>query len=189
MSDLTQLLTRCKEGNDEAISIVVNRFHPRALDLAESIIGDKHLAEDVVQESFFIAFTQLQQLRCSAAFAGWLLQIVRNCSKRIFVKQKEQTLENFPQVISEMTPLDMMASKEMKQIIQQAIQKLSRVGRETLELFYLEQHNQKKVAEILGIPQGTVKRRLHDARQRLREMLLGKVLVESKHQKKWKIKL
>ncbi|MHC4551712.1 MAG: RNA polymerase sigma factor, partial [Planctomycetota bacterium] len=74
---LTDLLERCQHGDPAAYQAIVRRFQGKGLDLASSLIGDRHLAEDAVQNAFLTAFSRMDQLREPAAFAGWFRQIVR----------------------------------------------------------------------------------------------------------------
>jgi RNA polymerase sigma-70 factor (ECF subfamily) len=64
---------------------------------------------------------------------------------------------------------------ETRLLVREALAALPPAGRETAELFYLDEYNCAEVAELLHVPKGTVKRRLHDARSRLRDLLLGQI--------------
>ena len=87
---IDDLLKRFQKGDQSAFRIIVKRFQGKALDLAESIIGDRHQAEDAVQTAFMLAFSRLNQLREIEAFPGWLRQIVRTEALKIIRKSKRQ---------------------------------------------------------------------------------------------------
>ncbi len=170
---LTELLVRCRRGEPDAAAILIGRFQAMAGDLANALLGDAHLAEDAVQASFVRALTSLADLRQDAAFPGWLRQIVRTECNRINRRKHEASLGDADPPTLGGSPPEMATLAERGRLVREALAALPRVGREAAELFYLEERGCAEVAEVLGIPEGTVKRRLHDARTRLRDMLLG----------------
>lgn len=74
---------------------------------------------------------------------------------------------------SERTPQERLQDEELRAVVRQALSSLPGPGRDTAELFYLEEMSCASISDRLGVPEGTVKRRLYDARARLRDMLLG----------------
>ena len=172
---LAELLERCRNGDESAYPIIVKRFQNKALDLAEAILTDKHLAEDAVQEAFMTAFNKLHQLRRPEAFPGWFRQIVRTEARRITRKKNKQSNNAIQEKDAELSPTATAELMELKKIVRQALKELPQGSRQTTELFYLDERSYIEVAQILDVPTGTVKSRLHDARQRLRNILLGYV--------------
>jgi len=171
---LENLLTRCSAGEESAIRELVRRFQPWALDLAEALAADAALAEDVVQESFITALEQLDDLRCPQAFPGWFRQIVRTHANRVTRKRREVLVEKPVELSSEASsPRRRAEEEELRRKVREALHALPPVVRETAELFYLEERSCAEIAHRLDVPKGTVKRRLYDARKRLRSMLLG----------------
>ena len=73
------------------------------------------------------------------------------------------------------TPQARLEASELRQRVLDAIGRLSKTQRETVTLYYISEYSQAEVASILGVPVGTIKRRLHDARERLKEGLLDMV--------------
>jgi len=172
---LADLLERCRKGDQSAYQVVVKRFQNKALDLAKALIGDKHLAEDAIQEAFLTAFCRLNQLREPAAFVGWFRQIVRTEALRVVRKNSRNREKVVGYQSNQLSPLKKIELEELRQIIHQALSGLSESGRQTAELFYLDEQSCAEVAHALNVPTGTVKRRLYDTRQKLRDMLLGYV--------------
>lgn len=172
---LADLLERCRKGDQSAYHILVRRFQAKALDLAAALVGDRHLAEDVIQEAFLTAFSRLNQLRQPEAFAGWFRQIVRNQALKTARKNDKAKEELVEHQGKQLTPAENIERQELRQIVCKALAELPKSSRETAELFYLDQQSYIEVANTLNVPKGTVKRRLHDARQQLRGMLLGYV--------------
>jgi NitT/TauT family transport system substrate-binding protein len=177
---LSELLRRCRAGHDDAVAELVGRFCGGALSLAGAILADAHLAEDAVQEAFLTALQRLADLRDLAAFPGWFRQVVRTQSLRIARRRRERTGADVPEVAGrEAPPPERLARDELRQRVREELAKLPPKGRRTAELYYLDGRACDDVAKALGVPSGTVKRRLHDVRRRLRSMLLGTVEPEA----------
>jgi RNA polymerase sigma factor (sigma-70 family) len=173
---LTDLLRRCQDGQPSAVSALVTRFQPWALDLACAFVPDDGLAEDAVQEAFVAALTRLGDLRDPVAFPGWFRQIIRTHASRITRKRREVLLPAAPEPVGSFpSPSVALERGEIRELVRKALAGLPPAGRETAKLFYLDEHSCGEVADLLQVPTGTVKRRLHDARKRLRGMLLGHI--------------
>ena len=170
---LSDLLTRCRGGDQDAYQVVIRRFQSKALDLAATLIGDRHLAEDAVQNAFWTAFTRLDQLREPDAFAGWFRQIVRTEAVRIARKKHPNRQTEMDEPIDNLSPHTIAAGQELRQLVQQAFDALPETNRQTAEMFYLDEQSCAQVAQKLSVPAGTVRRRLYDARQQLRKFLQG----------------
>ena len=137
------------------------------------------MVEDVVQEAFISALGRLDDLRNPEAFPGWFRQIVRTQAARIRRKRHEVPLEGGTYVAASDSPDKSAERAELRELVREALLNLPDVGRETTELFYFHEHSCSEISDMLSVPVGTVKRRLHDARKRLRGMLLGYVGDES----------
>ena len=173
---LRELLDRCGTGDGDAIAALVGRFRPWALNFARAILHDADLAEDAVQEAFVAALQHLDDLRDPNAFPGWLRQIIRTHGGRIVRQRREEPLENAGKVASQAEPVSRrLEREELRRHVREAIARLPDAGRQTTELFYLDERSCAEIAGLLRVPESTVRRRLHDSRQRLRNMLLGSV--------------
>ena len=173
---LAQLLVRCRARDGAAVAVLVERFEPGARDLAQAWLRDGVLAEDAVQEAFVTALARLDQLREPDAFPGWFRQIVRTHANRLSRKRREVPLPAGAEAISHQdSAAEALLREELHEEVRRALGALPRAGREAAQLFYLDELSCRQVAAQLEIPAGTVRRRLHDARRRLRGMLLGYV--------------
>ena len=177
---LEELLGRCRTGDADAVKALVQRFRPWALDLAAALLDDGGLAEDAVQEAFIAALQRLGDLREPRAFPHWFRQIIRTHALRI-VRRRREWVPVSPETAAcpGAAPDETLAREELRQTVRDALRTLPSPGRETAELFYLEECSCNEVAERLQVPTGTVKRRLHDARIRMRGMLIGHIGEES----------
>lgn len=170
---LKDLLAGCARGDPEAVTILIERFAPAAQDLANLLLKDQHLAEDAVQAAFITALARLDQLRQSEAFAAWLRQIVRTQCSRILRRRHEQPGSVIEDVAGTGgSPEQVLEREELCQVVRQALAQISPLGRQTAEMFYFEEYSVADIAQALRVPKGTVKRRLHDVRAQLRNILL-----------------
>jgi RNA polymerase sigma factor (sigma-70 family) len=171
---LDELLIRCRAGEESAVAELVRRFQPWAVHFATALLsGDAHLAEDAVQAALISALSRLGDLRDANAFAGWFRQIVRTETRRILRRRADDAAELVNHGPSEhrASPLDAAEASERRAAVRAAIESLPRRASEAAALRYLEELQLREVAQRLSIPTGTVKRRLHDAREKLRERL------------------
>ena len=171
---LSEILERCRRGDEDAVSILVGRFRSWALDLAYALVNDRSLAEDVVQEAFIAALQGLDGLRNADAFPGWLHQILRRQAFRIGRKHRStipQDMESTPAATPSLE--NQIERNELRRIVRDALDRLPTAERDAAVRFYIERQRCLDIAQALSIPPGTVRRRLFDARTRLRDMLLG----------------
>lgn len=167
---LETLIERCRRREEDAVAELVLRFRAWAEDLAAALVSDSGLAEDVVQEAFATAVLRLGELRDPAAFPGWLRQIVRTHANRVTRKRQEIPLrEDAPETPSCPDP----EREDLRNHVRCLVRELPPAMRDATQLFYLEERSCGEISAMLDIPRGTVKRRLHDARERLRGLLEG----------------
>ncbi len=152
--------------------MLVERFEGPGRRLAAAILKDEHAAEDAVQEAMIEAVRRITALREPAAFPGWFRQIVRSQAGRISRRRSERPVGRLPEQSSASPPGLQIEDQELRQQVRQALAELPPSGRQTAELFYLDGFSLTEVADVLGVPVGTVKRRLHEVRKRLREILV-----------------
>ena len=119
-------------------------------------------AEDILQEAYLAAYQAFPKLQDKAAFRPWLLSIARNKWRDWYRKQArrlETPMDRLP---------DVAAPEEDDTAVEETLLRLSDRDARMLRLFYLDQLPQREIADLLGIPQGTVKSRLSVARGRFR---------------------
>jgi RNA polymerase sigma-70 factor, ECF subfamily len=125
---------------------------------------------------FVRAWTKLDQLREPAAFIGWIRQIcvrlaLNRLTRRRVNQVEEGVLEN--QATLTHSPLESLMKMEARVTIRKGLARLNRLDRETLTAFYLRGQSIREISEELATPEGTIKRRLHVARNRLKARLEG----------------
>ncbi|HZZ44754.1 MAG TPA: sigma-70 family RNA polymerase sigma factor [Tepidisphaeraceae bacterium] len=170
-ASLNELLARCRAGDRSAFDLLTQRFYGYASSLADALLnGRRDAVEDAVQSAFVVVLVRVGDLRDAEAFPGWLRQIVRTECSRITRTMKTERFDGKGYASVE-TPLDEAVRQEHLQSVRHAIENLPRLQRETAELFYLDELAQREISRALDVPVGTVKRRLFDAREKLRETL------------------
>lgn len=154
------------------------------MNLARWLLRNRTDAEDVVQEAMFRACRFFDGFRGGDAKA-WLLQIVRNSCYTWLEKNRPSELSTeFDEEIHhriELTPETMAARSDMRQQLTNALDSLPPRAREVLLLREFEECSYKEIAEITGIPIGTVMSTLARARERLQNILSGAAAKEASH--------
>lgn len=117
-----------------------------------------------------IAFAQLQDLRDVDAFPGWLRTLTRTAAFRQQRRKRPDTTSE-PEVAAEQA--DAIVAGELREAVHAAVRELSVAQQQVIERHYLRGEKIEEIAGALGLPPGTVKRRLHDAREKLRSRLSG----------------
>lgn len=155
---------RCRTGDETALGVMIAKHRARLIRTATNILRDRHEAEDVAQESFLKAFRELPKLRDDRAFSGYLYRIcVRLCMDRLRSRRAEP--QEFDRVEQSAGP-----AVENKLVVEKLLGMLAPDLRTTLVLREIEQLSYEEVAEIMHVPLGTVRSRLHTARERFRKL-------------------
>jgi len=166
---MQDLVAKCMEGDRNSIGELATRLQPWAYRFAFSMTGDTGKAEDAVQDALVTLVTRIGELRDGLAIYAWLRQIIRT-HVNLGRQRTEFQLEcETVQEEGRLTPSSAIERQELAGLVASAIAKLPRAGRETIELYYINERSIAEVSRHLGIPPGTVKRRLHDARRMLRQ--------------------
>lgn len=157
------------------------------LALANLILGDKSLAEDVVQESLIKALSNLHKFEHRSSLKTWLRRITTNQSINKLRKVKQLAEDSFddypsdfdatgecrlePKLSSLATPETLLAKKKTHQMIEEAFRLIPESHALIVKLRDVEGYDTKEVAEFLGISESNVKVRLHRARNALKKIL------------------
>ncbi len=178
LEQLALLLERARAGDTEAFGEVLARFQLSVLRWAYARLGNWHDAEDIAQESFIVAYRKLGNLRDLNRFPGWLRRIVLTaCSRRTRTRRMPtESFEGGGAGVLQIQapggdPVEHVERAELRVAVLASLHSLTAANRSCIRLHYLEGYSVKEVAARLGIPRGTVKRRLHDARVQLRQAM------------------
>lgn len=165
------LIKAAQSGDSDAFTQLVQVYSADAFRTASMVLHDHAEVEDVVQEAFLTCFRKLHTFRMESSFKTWLYRIVVNLCYDRLRKQNRDSLAMHKIAYNTGTGNRDMADVEQKLDLKDTISTLSPEHRLVLTLFYGYDFGVQKVAEMLGIPVGTVKSRLNSARNLLRERL------------------
>lgn len=174
-----ECVKRVQRGDVDAFEVLVSRHQKATFNLVYRLLGDYEEAADIAQEVFLSAFKSIQQFRGDANFSTWLYRIAFNhASTRRkslqLAQQRHQPLDgselmrddgSFPD------PEQTIEKKEIQQRVQRALNRLHKDDAAIIVLRDLQDAPYEEVAQVLQIPVGTVKSRLHRARRALKELL------------------
>lgn len=167
---MEEAVRRARLGDAAAFETAVGPELEDLRRLATAIVLDRHVADDVVQESLLAAWRGLNQLRDAASFRTWLRRIAINRARNALRRPRSLHL-------LDVGPPDQARTADPSQAwddavaLEAAMRQLTGDQRVCVALHYLEGRSVMEIAEILGVPDGTVKSRLYAARGRLREAL------------------
>jgi RNA polymerase sigma-70 factor (ECF subfamily) len=172
----SEAISRLKRGDSSGLEGLVMLYQGQALRVAYLTTRDYALAEDVVQASFLRAYERIDQFDSARPFGPWFLRSVINRAISAARSLPGQSLDL--QADDEMelpSPdpglLEMLESAETKSEILSALDKLPPKERAAIVMRYYLDWDDAEVSQRLSVPPGTVRRRLHDARRRLRRLL------------------
>ncbi len=178
MADWKAHVVGAQRGDLEAFDRVVRQFQDMAVGYAYSILQDFSLAEDAAQEAFIQAFYDLAALRESQAFPAWFRRLVFKQCDRLTRRKRVPTvsLEASPELADPgRNPLDVVQQREVRDAVLNAVNELPENERAATALFYIDGYSMAEVGEFLEVPVSTVKSRLHAARRRMQERMVGLV--------------
>ncbi|HQO10757.1 MAG TPA: sigma-70 family RNA polymerase sigma factor [Clostridiales bacterium] len=175
MIELEKMVIAAKNGDLKAYEKIIESFKSMAVGYSFSILKDRDNAEDAVQESFIEAYYNLGSLKQPAAFPGWFKKIVFKQCDRIKRKPENRNFEPIDDtdrlVCQDLSPDRKLEKSELKNKIGSLIEELTEDQKITLNLFYIKDYSVRDISEFLEITEATVKKRLYDARQILKERM------------------
>ncbi|RME48146.1 MAG: sigma-70 family RNA polymerase sigma factor [Caldilineae bacterium] len=190
-----ETIQAAKQGDVAAFNRLVMAHQGLAYNVAFRLMGDADAAADATQEAFLKAFRAIGQYR-GGSFKSWLLRIVTNaCYDQLRYHQRRPTEPLLPETNDDGTPAehaarlmdsaespeDFALRRELNEMLQQAILRLPPDQRLILVLSDAEGFGYREIADITGLPLGTVKSRLSRARSRLRDLLQEQELLPSQY--------
>lgn len=175
--DDQQLIRRTLAGEEEAFGQLAEKYQHRLYNGMVQLLRSESDAEDVVQDALVLAFTKLDSFKGNSAFFTWLYRIsynvaitrLRRRKPNISIDGQTDVRLDFPDTGP--APDEPLRQREEAQQLHEALGKLSEEHRTILILREMDELDYDAIAEILDLPVGTVRSRLHRARTHLREHL------------------
>src|SRR5713226_681425 len=168
------LIGRIANGDRLAMQVLYARHHVRVFRFVVRLVRNESTAEDLISEVFLDVWRQASRFEGRAAVSTWLLAIARFKALSALRRKPEQELdEETAEAIEDTsdTPDVTLEKKEKSEVIRQCLTSLSAEHREIIDLVYYHEKSVEEVAEIVGIPEATVKTRMFYARKKLAELL------------------
>jgi RNA polymerase sigma factor (sigma-70 family) len=167
-----ELVELARRGDGAAIGELFSRYWRAARAAAFGVTGEFASAEDAAAEAFRQALAGLDSLRDPDRFGSWLRTIVVRRA-RVELQSRRPTMDALADDLSDpnLRPDDAMERVERAALTQQALRELPDRLREAMALVYFEGYDAEATARFLDIPAGTLRRRLHDGRGRLRSTI------------------
>jgi len=170
-------IARLRRGDIDGLEFLVRRYYEVALRAAFLISRDSATAEDVTQTAFLRAYERIGQFDSARPFRPWLMRIVVNDALMTVTRRRqsslngeaEQALDLLPS--PELDPAALLAGAETKEAVRAALEHLTPGQRAVIVARYYLGLTDTETANRLAVPTGTVRRRLHTARGRLRHLL------------------
>lgn len=177
ISQIVQLVCLAQQGDREAFGQLAEHFDDTVFWVALRRLRNRSEAREVAQDVFVQAMRKLGQLRQPERFAGWLKRIAVRMSINRATRRPLEAMpgpETFAGLASNpRAPLEDALRRERVGQVRDGLERLREVDRQTLLAFYFEGRSLKEMSLRFDSPIGTIKRRLHTARGRLRKELAG----------------
>jgi RNA polymerase sigma-70 factor (ECF subfamily) len=185
-----ELLALFRQGTQEAFGALVRRYEGELYGYLRRYLGDRDLADDVFQNTFLQLYTKIHQYEAGRPVKPWLYAIATNQAIDAMRRQaRHQTVRlsteaesagdaDMPHLLTLLEsrgpgPLEMLQGEERKQLIRATVEKLPDFLKQVVILAYYQSLKYKDIADLMSIPVGTVKSRLHTALCRLQEAWLS----------------
>jgi RNA polymerase sigma-70 factor, ECF subfamily len=168
------LIGRIAAGDKLAMQVLFARHHVRVYRFVLRLVLNESSAEDLISEVFLDVWRQAAKFEARSAVSTWLLAIARFKALSSLRKRTEEELDEDAAAAIEDPgddPEVAVQKKDKGELLRKCIAQLSAEHREIVDLVYYHEKSVEEVAEIVGIPENTVKTRMFYARKRLSELL------------------
>ena len=169
-----RLVLECQEGDRAAFGQLVDRWQDRLWRYARWMTGNEDAAADAVQETWLGVARGIRRLEDPGAFSAWVYRICSSrCADHVRAEQRRrQASKDAAQAApSEQAGSEEDPAAEGPEAVRQAVSRLAPDHRQVVALYYGDGLAVEQIALALEIPEGTVKSRLHYAREQLRQWL------------------
>jgi RNA polymerase sigma-70 factor (ECF subfamily) len=174
-----QLLAQSRQGSGRAYEVLVERYRQELYHYLARMLSNRSLAEDVFQDTFLQVFLSIDRFDPDRRFRPWLFTIATNKARDQLRRNKRRDMASISTPLSSekgqertyvdllesdvQMPVELVEGEETRQQVREMVDALPQAMREVLLLAYFHGFSYKQIAEMLDIPLGTVKSRLHSA--------------------------
>lgn len=191
-----ELVARVQRGDKQAFNLLVIKYQRKILRLLSRMIRDPADLEDVAQEAFIKAYRALPQFRGESAFYTWLYRIAINTARNWLssigkrpsapnaIESEDGETFNETDSLSDIsTPESMVASREIAETVNAAIEELPEELRTAIVLREIEGMSYEDIAQTMGCPIGTVRSRIFRAREAIAQRL--RPILDTDAERRW----
>jgi RNA polymerase sigma-70 factor, ECF subfamily len=168
------LISRIAAGDRLAMQVLYARHHVRVYRFVLRIVGNSSVAEDLISEVFLDVWRQAGKFEARSAASTWLIAIARFKALSVLRRKPEEELDDeTAEAIEDLAddPETTVQKKDKGEVLRKCLSALSPDHREIIDLVYYHEKSVEEVAEMVGIPEATVKTRMFYARKKLSELL------------------
>ncbi|MGA1861594.1 sigma-70 family RNA polymerase sigma factor [Deferribacter thermophilus] len=179
------------KGDTQSYELLIIKYQRQLFNTVISLVKDPDVADDLVQESFLKAFEKLDTLRDKSQFFPWLKRIAINLALGYLNKNKrnvdmnadwnedgEEKTDYFESIADEGDPEEFLLKEELRRYVRKFVESLPDRLRVVVILREVEDMSYEEIAETLNIPIGTVRSRLFNARQIIKDRLINQGLAD-----------
>jgi RNA polymerase sigma-70 factor (ECF subfamily) len=180
-----ELVERLKRHDEAAFNAFVIRYQDRVFRILLRMLGDRAEAEDLAQEVFISIFKAIESFRGDSQLSTWVYRVASNhCRNRLkyLARRRQKLMDDFDEEHvaaaqgafspdREGTPDRLLEARQTESLLEEGLSRLDDEQRELVVLREVEHLSYEEIMAITGLPEGTVKSRLHRARSALREHL------------------
>lgn len=163
------LLQRMARGDRVALGTLYHGYHGRLCRFMSRLTRRQDIVEEVVNDCFWVAWQHAGEFRGDARVSTWLMGIAYRCGLKALRRQGDDPVDDA--ILADMEGADPGEDRELRDLLNKAMQHLSAEQRVVVELVYGVGHSLNEVAAIVQCPVGTVKARLFHARVKLLNVL------------------
>ena len=164
-----ELVTVIQGGERRAYAELVKRYERSVRAVTLDVLGNRHDADDAVQDAFVVAYRKLPTLRDGSKYGPWLLRIARRQALRS--ARRRRVTVSLDDAADHANPSSNGRLDEQSQRLNRVLQRLPKQERTVIMLRYFDGHSVQQIADLTGRPVGTVTKQLSRAHARLRAML------------------
>lgn len=173
MAELDRVLAGIEAGDTEALQSLYEEYGRQVYSLAYAITRDGQIAEEVTQDVFLKIWKKAEYYEPGTNFRAWLLRITRNLAID-HIRREKRHLNHVPVFSLDHIPDSFALPSDDTRLVLQALQELSEAQRTAIEMAFMQGLTHQQIADISKVPLGTIKTRIRDGLEKLRQTLYGR---------------
>ncbi|WP_303850877.1 sigma-70 family RNA polymerase sigma factor [Seleniivibrio woodruffii] len=186
----TAIIEKVLDGDSQAFEMLILKYQSKLFATSMNVVKNRELAEDIVQEAFMKGFMKLDSLKNREQFYPWLKRIALNIALNHFEKEKrvmdveteDDETSFFENIGSGESPEELTLKEELHRYVRNYVDSLPDKLRVVIVLREVEDMSYEEIAEMMNIPLGTVRSRLFNARQIIKDRLINQGLADGMYQ-------